>query len=132
MGNPVCGGCGCRLDTDAASSTWGVGAGPAQGEVDESLRLCGRCTACIARALWPELVELVVPAAGDRADAVAIVGVIHQVVAFFGYDQLSASRWFSSPVIGLGGQHPKDLVQSKAGRQEILVLLGKLAHGVPP
>ncbi|WP_044874643.1 antitoxin Xre/MbcA/ParS toxin-binding domain-containing protein [Pseudomonas sp. LFM046] len=68
----------------------------------------------------------------DWDDTLAIVRVIHEAVAFFGYNHLSASRWFSSPVIGLGGQHPKDLVQSKAGRQAFLTLLEKLAHGVPP
>ncbi|MNJ74812.1 hypothetical protein D3C77_718020 [compost metagenome] len=83
-------------------------------------------------ALWPKLAALVMPTTECPEDVLAIVGVIHQVMAFFSHDPSCASRWFSSPVIGLAGQCPKDLVQSEAGREEILRLLGQLAHGVPP
>ncbi|MGE8466231.1 MAG: antitoxin Xre/MbcA/ParS toxin-binding domain-containing protein [Pseudomonas putida] len=128
--NPTCVGCGCVLLTEDLSSTWAIATHPAQGE--GVLRLCERCTARVAMALWPQLIALVTPTTECPEDVLAIVGVIYQVMAFFRYDQSCASRWFSSPVIGLAGQCPKDLVQSEAGRQEILRLLGQLAHGVPP
>ncbi|MNJ14538.1 hypothetical protein D3C77_87650 [compost metagenome] len=130
MSNPSCAGCGCDLLTEDLSSTWAIPARPAQGE--GLLRLCERCTAGVAMALWPQLAALVMPTTKCPEDVLAMVGVIHQVMAFFRYDPSCASHWFSSPVIGLAGQRPKDLVQSEAGRQEILRLLGQLAHGVPP
>ncbi|AVD86684.1 MULTISPECIES: MbcA/ParS/Xre antitoxin family protein [Pseudomonas] len=128
--SPSCAGCGCVLLTEDLSSTWAIVARPAQGE--GVLKLCLRCTTRVAMALWPQLAALVMPTTECPEDVLAMVGVIHQVMAFFSHDPSCASRWFSSPVIGLAGQCPKDLVQSEAGREEILRLLGQLAHGVPP
>lgn len=131
MGNPICGGCGYQPDAVAVGSTWGIRAGSVL-ERGEPILLCERCTIRIARALWPELVGLVAPSVVDRDDMLAVVRVINETMMFFGYDQASASRWFASPVLGLGGRCPTDLVQHEAGRQAIMRLLGQLAHGVLP
>lgn len=45
-------------------------------------------------------------------------------------DPVSARRWLTNPVRGVGHKNPIDLVDTAAGTQLVLDVIGRLEHGV--
>ncbi|GHA88345.1 type II RES/Xre toxin-antitoxin system antitoxin [Modicisalibacter luteus] len=68
------------------------------------------------------------PAEGDRLYRFA--EVYKSAVDLFEGDRARARRWLLTPVRGLGGRRPVEMVATTAGSEAILDLIGRLEHGV--
>jgi len=55
-----------------------------------------------------------------------------EILALFEGDKVSADRWLSSSVRGLGNRAPISLMGTKRGIQKVRRLVGQLEHGVFP
>ncbi|WP_304526792.1 antitoxin Xre/MbcA/ParS toxin-binding domain-containing protein [Halomonas sp. I5-271120] len=68
------------------------------------------------------------PAEGDRLYRFA--EVYKSAVDLFEGDKGKAKEWLLSPVRGLGGRRPVEMVATTAGAEAVLDLIGRLEHGV--
>lgn len=68
------------------------------------------------------------PAEGDRLYRFA--EVYKSAVDLFEGDKAKAREWLLSPVRGLGGRRPVEMVATTAGAEAVLDLIGRLEHGV--
>ncbi len=68
------------------------------------------------------------PAEGDRLYRFA--KVYKSAVDLFEGDKAMAKEWLLSPVRGLGGRRPIEMVATTAGAEAVLDLIGRLEHGV--
>ncbi|WP_233266249.1 type II RES/Xre toxin-antitoxin system antitoxin [Cobetia sp. L2A1] len=68
------------------------------------------------------------PAEGDRLYRFA--EVYKSAVDLFEGDKAKAKEWLLSPVRGLGGRRPVEMVATTAGAEAVLDLIGRLEHGV--
>ncbi len=56
--------------------------------------------------------------------------VLKAATDLFEGDQHQARKWLLSPVQGLGGARPAEMVATSAGTEAVLDLVGRLEHGV--
>lgn len=59
-----------------------------------------------------------------------IAEVYLAAVGLFAGHELAARHWLSKPTKGLGGAIPTELLQTMAGTELVLDLIGRLEHGV--
>lgn len=59
-----------------------------------------------------------------------VARVIHAAERLFEGDQDAARQWLSSSVRDLGEKPPIELLDTEAGAQGVLQLIGRLEHGV--
>ena len=68
------------------------------------------------------------PAEGDRLYRFA--EIYKSALDLFDNDKAKAKEWLFSPVRGLGGRRPIEMVATSAGAEAVLDLIGRLEHGV--
>jgi len=68
------------------------------------------------------------PAEGDRLYRFA--EVYKSAMDLFEGDRVRARGWLLSPVRGLGGRRPVEMLATTAGAEAVLDLIGRLEHGV--
>jgi putative toxin-antitoxin system antitoxin component (TIGR02293 family) len=57
--------------------------------------------------------------------------VYQAAIDLFEGDNAAACRWLKAPVKGLGYVRPIDMLQTMAGTETVLDLIGRLEHGIP-
>lgn len=69
----------------------------------------------------------------DESDRLyRLAEVFARATELMGGDTAAAKRWLTGPVRGVGYRNPIDLVETAAGTQLVLNLIGQLEHGVFP
>ncbi len=66
---------------------------------------------------------------GDRAALVA--RVVNTAIEYFDGDRQSAVEWLKSPAPAFDGETPLERSRTILGANEVIDLLGRLAHGIP-
>ncbi len=62
----------------------------------------------------------------------SMAGVLEAALKLFAFNAIATSRWMTSPARTAGMKCPLELLQLRYGRCEILDLIGRIEHGVPP
>jgi antitoxin component of MazEF toxin-antitoxin module len=63
----------------------------------------------------------------------SLVASVHEeALNFFEGDVVSAERWMSGPVRGLGGRSPNQLLKTETDIESVRILIARLEHGSMP
>lgn len=66
----------------------------------------------------------------QSARVYTLARVISAARQLFDNDSVRMARWLNKPAKGLGGKKPAELLSTPAGAEAVLMLIGRLEHGV--